>query len=721
MKGFSKTRWCLFLGVGLVSGLFSLSPMHLSLEQMSGLRQLFKSRGYLSPPKEIAIVAISNAVSKQLNYPPHVVQWSRAAYAELIDTLNEGGAALVVLDIAFKRSRPGQDQILAEAMGRAGNVIVFKYLKRNHTPLSLNEGGFLDIEQQVLPPKIVLDNALGAASFTLPKMPGAVVTAPVYMDLGNGEEATQPLMAFLEYYRQAVTSLAQAASLEGVPMDKPLGTKPFHHRAMALRRALLEDQSLAEKLEIAAIKNASEPVQQEHLEKVLRVLQRESKLHINFYGPNRTLNIIPMDKFFATGTKPDVENKIVLVGASETAQTEQFDVYQTVYRLPSGVDVSGVEISATVLANLLYENDLHWLTPVQRSLISILFVTLVFITFFYFRPLLALMVQTLVIIAYYQLALWFFSQKNVWLPLALPLITVFIANISALYVSYLASRKRHKHVLNALSHYLPDNVAHQLSREVIELEKQHKLVQGVCLMTDLQGYTRVSESLPPRELHQKLNRYYETLIDVVNEHGGSVANIVGDSLLAIWTGPLLNEALCLQAYNAACAIMKQTEQADDKGIQLLTSIALHGGEFSLGNLGGRNHFEYSPVGDIVNTTSRIEQLNRKLGTKLLCTSTINTLLPKLEMRYLGNFSLKNKTRSVALYENGFEVVGQDLSQLRERNRLFKFALDKFEHQSWDDAKKLFENVLIKYPEDGPAIYYINQCQLKSASSSSPTI
>lgn len=721
MKNLNKTGWYLFLVVCFISSLFSLTPLHLSLEQMSGLQRLFKSRGYLTPPKEIVIVAISNAVSAQLNYPPQVVRWSRTAHAELIDAVGKGGAALVVLDIAFKESRPNQDQILADSIGRAENVIVFKYLKRNHTPSLLNDGGILDIEQQVLPPKILLEKALGAASFTIPKAAGVVATAPIYVDLGNGDEATQPLMAFLEYHRQEVETLVQAASLKGILLDKPLGTKSFHQRAIALRRALHDEQSLAKKLENSVIKNVTESVQQERLAKVLRVLKRETSLYINFYGPNRTLDSIPMDEFFSDGKIPDIKNKIVFVGASETDLTEQLDVHQTVYRLPNGVDISGVEISATVLANLLYENDLHGLIPVQRSLISVLFVALVFTTFFYFRPVLALTVQALVFIAYYQLALWLFREKYLWLPLALPLIILFLANITVLYISYQNSRKRHKHVLNALSHYLPGKVANQLSREVIKLERQHKLVQGICLMTDLQGYTRVSESLPPQELHRKLNRYYEILIDVVNEHGGSVANIVGDSLLAIWTGPLLDEALCLQAYNAACAIMKQTEQDDDKGIQLLTSIALHGGEFSLGNLGGRNHFEYSPVGDIVNTTSRIEQLNRSLGTKLLCSSTINSLLPNLEMRYLGDFSLKNKTMHVALYESAFETVDQDLSLLRKRNGMFMLALEKYQNNRWHEAEKLFEEYLEKYPEDGPAKYYISQCQLKSALSSLPTV
>lgn len=713
MKNLNNTGRWLFLVIGFISCLFALTPHQLYLEQVSGLRQLFKSRGYLPPPKEIVIVAISNAVAAELNYPPQVVRWSRVAHAELLDALDKAGAALVVMDIAFKESRPEQDQILAEAMERAGNVVIFKYLKRNRTPSPLNDGGMLDIEQQVLPPTILLDKALGAASFTLPKVPGVVASAPIYEDLGNGDEPTQPLMAFLEYHREAVDTLVQAASLEGVLVNKPLGTKVFHQRALALRHALLSDHELVKRLENTLIRNISEPDLRESLAHVLRVLQRESSLYINFYGPNRSLNVIPMDAFFSAEPLPDLNNKIVFVGASETSQTEQFDVYQTVYRLADGVDISGVEISATVLANLLYENDLRTLSPVQRSIVAACFIILALVCFVYLRPVPALIVQVIVMVLYYQFALWLFSQHYQWLPLALPLIILFIMNIAALYLRFLNSRKHQQHVLNTLSHYLPGNVAKQLSSELIALEKQHRLVQGICLMTDLQGYTRVSESLPPQQVHQKLNRYYETLVDIVNQHGGSVANIVGDSLLAIWTGPVVDEALCRQAFNAACTIIEQNNQTDNEGIQLTTSIALHGGEFSLGNLGGSNHFEYSPVGDIVNTTSRIEQLNRDLGTKLLCSATISKLLPEFEHRYLGKFALKNKAASITLYEITGKDVDQNLPLLHQRNQMFKLALEKFEQSNWSAANQLFEQLLKQYPDDGPASYYINQCRLKS--------
>lgn len=734
--------WVFFF-IAFLGCMFSLSPWQLKLEQVSGLHWLFQSRGPLSQPEDIVIVALNNKVSEQLNYPAQVVRWSRTAHAELINKLSKGGASLIVIDIAFKESRAEQDQILADAIERAGNVILFKYLKRHQRLSPLNDGGVLDIEEQILPPKLLLEKALGAASFTLTKSPNSIVSAPVYVNLGNGTEGTKPLMAFLEQNRSALLPLLAAAAPDDHAGGKPLGTKRLHQQALALRAALGKDVSLADKLQKTVIDKTTDALQRERLAKVLRVLQREESLYVNFYGPGGTFNIIPMDAFFSSEEAlPEIKNKIVFIGASETSQTEQQDVHQTVFRLANGIDLSGVEISATVLANLMYENDIKPLPAATRMLIAFSFALVGFVAFLRYPVLPALALQGLVFFLYTITAMLAFRHQQLWFPLLTPLIILAGSNVSALYTKYTASKKRHQHVLHALAHYLPFNIAEQLSNNVSELEQQQKLVQGICLMTDIQGYTQVSETLPPDALHQQLNRYYETLIDTVNKYQGSVANIVGDSLLAIWTAPSLDEKLCTLAFAAACEIAEKNNNLSRESIKLPTSIALHGGEFSLGNLGARNHFEYSPVGDIVNTSSRIEHLNRDLGTKLLCSGKINSLLPNAHTRYLGKFVLRNKAESIALYEylgnqysgsescnaaknnlahnakhlsfNAEKIASNALSpeEQAERERLFSRALTAFENNDRVSAQTLFETYLSKYPDDGPALYYVKQCRNK---------
>ena len=502
-------RW-LLLFILLVGYLFSLSSQVARIEGELGLQQLFAARGHVKPPTDIVIVAISKDISERLDYPPEVVRWSRVAHARLIDALTEGGAALVVMDIAFKESRPSEDKLLGQSIKRAGNVLLYKYVKRTRESSPFNDGGVLDTEQQILPPEVLLRNALGAFSLTLPKMGSAVTKARIYNDFGSGDELTQPLAAFIEHHQQAVSALypliVTKQELDDSPLGLPLGSKTLHHKALVLRQALLLDDKLSGQIENSLEKHIPDPLLRQNISRVLKVLQHDRWLNINFFGPNRTLSVVPMDAFFSSVSVPDVKNKIVLVGVSETTQTEQVDVHHTVYRSFDGLDVSGVEVSATILANLMREDSLQFMASSQRAFLAALCVALSVLTFLSLRPVFAVTVQLLVCLVYFQTALWFFNNHFVWLPLVLPLLILIITNVAVLYLRYRSSRKQHKYVLNAFSHFLPYDVAKQLSQDVIALETQHKLVQGVCLMTDLQGYTGASETMPPQELHQKLNK-----------------------------------------------------------------------------------------------------------------------------------------------------------------------------------------------------------------------
>ena len=157
----------------------------------------------------------------------------------------------------------------------------------------------------------------------------------------------------------------------------------------------------------------------------------------------------------------------------------------------------------------------------------------------------------------------------------------------------------------------------------------------------------------PAELHQLMNEYYAVLVSVIEKHQGFIANFVGDAMLALWTGGEINESMCQKAY--AAAIELQQRIADDPKLsqKLPTCVALHGGQFSLGNLGAKGHYEYSPVGDIINTVSRVEHFNRDLGTQFLCTEiiaknlTLKNGMP--ELIAMGDHVFRNKTEPMTLY------------------------------------------------------------------------
>ena len=149
-----------------------------------------------------------------------------------------------------------------------------------------------------------------------------------------------------------------------------------------------------------------------------------------------------------------------------------------------------------------------------------------------------------------------------------------------------------------------------------------------------------------------MNRYYAVLFEPVKRHGGLVQDVVGDSMLAVWatTEPdlSLRSRACLAALDIASAVDRFN--AASGRLALPTRIGLHSGQLLLGSVGAMDHYEYRAVGDIVNTATRLEGLNKHLGTRLLVSADVLQGLEGLMSRELGAFLLAGKSRPIVVHE-----------------------------------------------------------------------
>lgn len=630
--------WILTTLALLVFSSFCLSPYALTLEQKTGLRWLFLWRGPVKPPTDVVIVALSSAAGEQLALPRQSSAWPRTVHAQLIQQLHNAGARLMVMDIAFKDARDEQeDAALEQAIAQAQRVVLFKYLRRHQIDAG---AGRVDIEEEISPLPRFAQHAIAIGSFVLPKYPAEVSHAYLFTELSRGREATQPLQAF-----EALDSDRSASFSSG---DLP------------------------------------------------------NPITINFYGPAETLTTIPIDialRMSATEARAIFANKVVYIGYSDRRQTEQQDAYRTVFSDRHGIDISGVEISATVFANLLQKNYLR--SPAPAVIVFIcLFVFAATILSHRLRLTHTVIAQILAGSIYAGSAYWLFQLHYFWSPLLLPLLALAGGNTVMWAWHHLQQKKREEEIRYTLTQYLPTEAAQKLSRNFNKLEQQRQLVQGVCLLTDIQGYTRLAETLPPTELHSLMNRYYAVLIKAVENNGGFIGNLVGDGMLALWTAAEISPTICNPALQTVTDIQTRLQQESDLYHQLPTCFGLHGGQFSLGNLGHTGHFEYSPVGDMINTAARIEHLTRQLGTQILCSAPVAEHLHK-EMRFLGSFSLRNKAIPVALY------TPADLSPALLAE--YKQAYEYFENKRYGEALRYFARLADGHA-DGPSIYFANACR-----------
>ena len=150
-------------------------------------------------------------------------------------------------------------------------------------------------------------------------------------------------------------------------------------------------------------------------------------------------------------------------------------------------------------------------------------------------------------------------------------------------------------------------------------------IRAVLWYCDLQGFTKIAETMPRDQIIAMLNGYFECVVDPVHAHGGEVLKFMGDGLLAIFK---LEDAenVCRSALDAAekalrrIAMLNAARAADGLPV-LVFNLALHLGDVSYGNIGARDRLDFTVVGPAVNEASRIEAMCRSLERDLIVSSS----------------------------------------------------------------------------------------------------
>jgi adenylate cyclase len=207
-----------------------------------------------------------------------------------------------------------------------------------------------------------------------------------------------------------------------------------------------------------------------------------------------------------------------------------------------------------------------------------------------------------------------------------------------------------------------------------------------------------------------MHRYFEAVFEPIKKNGGLITDLKGDSILAIWKAPRPDSALCQQACTAALGIAHAVSQfSKTSGSKLPTRIGLHAGQMFLGNIGAGDHYEYGPTGDTVNTASRLDNLNKMLGTEILVSEEAIRGLDSFVTRKAGNFRLKGKAQPLAVYELLCRR-GEAAEQHQTACTAFLDALEIFYRQCWNEAEEKFHRCNEGWANDRLSEFYIRRCQ-----------
>jgi adenylate cyclase len=440
---------------------------------------------------------------------------------------------------------------------------------------------------------------------------------------------------------------------------------------------------------------------------------------LNFYGPPGTIITVSYHQIFELQEKVaskqkqfDFSGKAIFIGLSERSLSEQKDGFYTVFSESSGLDLSGVEIAATAFANLIEEKPLRPISFWTHLIVLFFWGIVIGIVCYYLPTLISAGAAVGLSVAYCIFSEYQFKTTGSWYPLVLPLLIQSpLAFFSAVGWKSIDINRERRHIKKALEHYLPVKAVEQLMKNLGDFKVSKQLVYGICLYTDAEKYTSLSETISPEELSNFMNSYYETIFKPIRHHGGVVTHIAGDSVLAIWVKEQSDPALGIQACQAALEIAKAVDhfnQSSDK-LKLPTRIGLHSGNIILGSMGAMDHYEYHPIGDIVNTSERIQGLNKHLGTRILVSEEVFGQLSGFITRELGKFLLVGKTKPLSIHE--LLCRTEEVNDLERRQcEMFAEVLNAFRRRSWEEAMEGFRELIKSLGKDGPSLFYLRLCE-----------
>jgi adenylate cyclase len=725
--------YCLCMGVGLLGVLGSLLPIFSDAEENLGLDLLYILRGPEKTRADVLVVAIDSQSAGALDLPLDPHRWPRRLHSQLIEQLTARQAAVVAFDLLFQEPQEeGNDQAFAAAMRSAGNVVLTQAIHGQTMPIPDRNGApsaHVTIERVISAIPVLADAAIGQAPFPLPKVPIKLNQFWCFRS-ASGNVPTLPVVAFhlyakdafLDFIRLLVEVDKRAADRLAIPREGEVDLRAMVRMIRPLRLLFEDDATLVSRAleRLEHYPSGKMSIQHTHqVHSLINLYGSGDSRYLNFYGPAGTIRTISYHRLVKAAVLPQTKDEIelqkhtaVFVGQTDSNWIKTHDGFYTAFSGASGQDISGVEIAATAFSNLLEDKGVYPLGP-SANLFLLLGWGILMVSVSLFFPT-AFSATGLLLLngSYFYVAFVQFKYSGIWYPLVVPILLQSpIAFIAGLIFKYRKATIERQNIREAFGHYLPDEVVDRLSTNLKSLRLGGQVFYGVCLFTDAQNYTTLSESLDPGSLTELMNAYYETVFRPIKANGGLVLQVVGDSVMALWTASEpkyeIKYAACLAAVEITAAVDRFNRRVGAHAMP--TRIGIHAGDMLLGNIGAMDHFEYRPVGDIVNTASRLEGLNKFLGTHVLVSQEAIGPDNGFMERSVGRFVFKGKSQPVHVHE----LLPQEQYATDEKTavcRMFASGLAAFQHGRWDEANDWFDQVLGIDPTDGPSLFYIERCR-----------
>jgi adenylate cyclase len=599
----------------------------------------------------IVIVAVDDnsieAFRRQLGRWP----WPRDAHAQLLAYLTAAGARLTIFDVSFPEPdplRPASDSAFAHFIAENGRVVL---------PLTVQPGD--SAEAAVWERDLGLEGRRAAMErFAV----GAARAAPGAADFPFAEP---PDPLFLEPAAQIGTILLNAdgdgVTRRSVPVYPSRGLL-YPNLALAAARALqparFDSPVLALTDEGLRLENGT-ALALDGGTLVLRWHGRYLREGESTYRIHRAADVLLSYNQVALGERtPEnadvpfsaLRDRVVFVA---TTAVGTFEPRPT----PLAPNDPGVMIHATTLDNYLNDDFLRRAPRSANAAAALVPALLASVAVLALPSATLGALGTLVLLGMVALfGLWTYSS-GVWLDVAAPLFATALSFAGVMSVNYFTEGRERRRVKEMFSRYVSPLYVSSLADHYETLRLGGERVPLTVLFSDIRGFTAMSERLPPDTVISTLNQYLEHMSAVVFRNGGTLDKFIGDAVMAFWGAPIHVEDHVRRALDTALEMMEELHALNRRWAvegrpALDIGIGVNTGEAIVGNIGSLAHkLDYTAIGDTVNVASRLEGLNKELGTHILVSeATVDAAGDAYEFRPLPDTKVKGKENLVRIFE-----------------------------------------------------------------------
>jgi len=625
----------------------------------------------LSQNGNVAIIGISD---EDLIALPEPFPFPRSYYAHIVENLNRAGAKVIVLDLTFESLSKisTDDSLMRVALMNNDNVIL---------AAKVQTGGTSE-KYDVRSTERSYDNIF----YDVDKNIGVV---NIYKDRDDVCRSYFPMLDVKGYL---TPSLGLAA------LNRAYKLKPEAVVGLTDQYFIYRDRSIPRYQSSTFLLNYYGPVKSFPYYDFSKVIDDSSFKTKDEILYETDLNL------FDEETMSRFKNKIVLIGS---IMPEERDFHNIPLFIEEGgkknYAMNGVEIHATAIQNVIDRNFISMFSPMTESIIIILLALFTFIGLLALKQIHmrhawlleigAFLLMVLLIGAIFEISVFAFVNNNVLMNVVNPCLAIILAYFGTAVYQYLVERQQKAIIKNMFSHYINQAVVNELVANPEKARLGGDRCELTIFFSDIANFTNISEQYhgKPEGLVTLLNEFLDEMTRMVLKYDGTLDKYEGDAIMAFWGAPISQNDHALRSCLAALNMQKRLEILRNKWAKenkpaLMMRIGINTGTVIVGNMGGKDRFDYTVIGDSVNLASRLEGANKQYKSNIMISEfTYAHVKDKVVVRELDLIQVQGKNEPVKVYE----LIGTTKTEMsgnkRQSLELYHEGLRLYRARQWDEA------------------------------------